>query len=154
MISNIRGPIYTIIGATENCTGARPNGAAKSASGNGGNLREKLMPKQNLSDEQRQKRLEYFRLWRAMRFAAGLCVNCKNPHEPNRRRCTTCREITSDYSAGRRDIRKVKGLCTICGKVPPVKGLLICQPCRIKNSEFHQQNYQSRKGKAVQLEEK
>lgn len=64
------------------------------------------------------------------RKARGQCTRCPNKAIPNRVRCTTCKEITSDYCAGRRDIFFVMGKCTNCGKRPPKKpGMKTCAVC-------------------------
>lgn len=59
----------------------------------------------------------------------GLCIHCPQLAEPGRVRCADCKEITKDYSAGMRDIRKMKNLCADCGKRPSRDGRVSCQEC-------------------------
>lgn len=65
----------------------------------------------------------------------GLCQYCDNPVDGSQTRCKIHREIVSDYSAGRRDILKLKGLCTHCGKEKPRKDRLTCFKCAVNMSE-------------------
>jgi predicted amidophosphoribosyltransferase len=69
------------------------------------------------------------------RKAAGLCTRCKNKALPGKVRCQTCTEITADYVAGRRDIWKLKGLCSNCGKRPPAARRKECSECLRRDAE-------------------
>lgn len=72
------------------------------------------------------------------RKAKGLCQFCDNPVEEGKVvRCEIHREITADYCAGRRDIWKLKGLCSKCGKNQPEKGKFTCKDCLAKSREYH-----------------
>ena len=63
----------------------------------------------------------------------GLCQYCPNPRDGEKIRCKVCTEIVADYTAGRRDIWKLKGLCNVCGKNPASKGGYVsCADCRTR----------------------
>lgn len=69
------------------------------------------------------------------RVSRGICVYCPNPADAPHVRCAGCREITSDYSAGRREMRKELGLCGDCGKAPLIEGRANCTDCRKRDRE-------------------
>ena len=75
------------------------------------------------------------------RKAKRLCIYCDEPADAPHVRCKIHREIVSDYSAGVRDIRKLKGLCAECGKRKPAPERVACQECL----ERFKQNNQKRK---------
>lgn len=61
----------------------------------------------------------------------AICIRCnKQPPEPGLTNCSYCREYKSLYAAGRRDIRKLKGVCCRCGKVKITMPPFECLECR------------------------
>lgn len=71
-----------------------------------------------------------------------LCTRCKkNPAKASH--CDECREYKSLWSAGRRDIRKVMGVCTICGG--ETDGYFECWECRKRRSVNAVKSYRKRR---------
>ena len=114
----------------------------------------------------------------AERVARGLCPKCgKRPPAPERSQCQPCLE--KDAAAGRArdarlraagvprrdparereyerertrcqtEARREAGLCTACGKVPPVPGRASCEPCLEKRRAWDRAKYAA--GKAAGL---
>lgn len=90
-----------------------------------------------MTEEQKEKYRENQRARYRRRVASGLCIYCDNPADKPHIRCKIHREIVSDYSAGKRDIRKVKGLCADCGRKPPREGFLSCEDCSRNRSKYY-----------------
>lgn len=67
------------------------------------------------------------------RIAAGLCVRCGKNQVSNTRICLTCREREQEWyrAAGTHTTktRRLSGLCTDCGLVPPRSDGTKCQSC-------------------------
>ena len=52
-----------------------------------------------------------------------------------------CRRIARDRSRRRDQARKAAGLCTRCGRHPPVEGGTVCEPCREARRESEREQY-------------
>jgi DNA polymerase II large subunit len=71
--------------------------------------------------------------------APSICIRClKRPRLPGKTNCRECTDYKKYYCQGRYDIRKLKGLCVVCGG--KFEGIyLICMKCReLKSKQYHE----------------
>ena len=65
------------------------------------------------------------------------------------RRVATCWRIGRERSRKRDETRRAAGLCTACGKRPPVEGGSTCEPCRIARQASKRETYAARRATEV-----
>lgn len=97
------------------------------------------------AEERRNRNREFARRRYYERKKTGLCMYCPEKALPGKIRCQIHTEIASDYSAGRRDIRILQGICVRCGKQPAARGKQHCQSCAVHETTRKRQLKQGRK---------
>lgn len=73
--------------------------------------------------------LSYSQLYRNRRKAAGLCINCGLPVNGSGVTCPDCLKWERAKKKELRSQRAEQGLCSSCGKVPPMDGYMSCRRC-------------------------
>ena len=100
-----------------------------------------IRPRYELSPEQKEMdRIRNRERYHAMR-AAGMCVQCLHrPAIPGRTKCLECNNWFNRYKRERshaagtpsRSEMDGIGLCTCCGKHPPLEDHKVCESCYAK----------------------
>lgn len=84
----------------------------------------------------------------AKSMAAGLCVWCRAPREPDREGkavCGPCAEKNKMRNKKVSENREAAGLCRRCGKTGPRPGRTLCGPCAATTTRVQRRYFERRR---------